>query len=64
MKFYTLLGGLLMNISTIYQILGMFFLICIVYFFVTKIFKLPEKMYAYLNDMDTSESNANYSRKK
>lgn len=53
-----------MNVSTIYQILGLFSLICIVYFFVTKIFKLPEKMYAYLNDMDTSESNENYSRKK
>lgn len=53
-----------MNVSTIYQILGLFSLICIVYFFVTKIFKLPEKMYAYLNDMDTRECNSNYSRKK
>ncbi len=53
-----------MNISTIYQLIGMFFLIYIVYFFTTKIFKLPAKIYAYLEDMDIRECNKNYSRKK
>ncbi|WP_187296357.1 hypothetical protein [Tepidibacter mesophilus] len=53
-----------MNVSPIFQILSMIFLIFIVYFFVTRIFKLPIKVYSYLENMDKKECNKNFLPKK
>ncbi|WP_248482205.1 hypothetical protein [Tepidibacter aestuarii] len=53
-----------MNVSPIYQILSMILLIYIIYFFITKIIKLPTRVYNYLDNMDKIENDVDYSRKK
>ncbi|SHJ92363.1 hypothetical protein [Tepidibacter formicigenes] len=50
------------DVETIFQILNTVILICILYFLFTFVFKIPKKIYSYLNDLDQRESYRKYKR--